>query len=547
MADIDRIKRNIGRMIDGGAAEDEIDTYLASEGVGLDQLRASAAPKTEPSTVADVAKSGGAGLVKGAAGLAGLPSDASGLIGQGINWVGKQLGFKDVSPQMAASNRGYGAQDVQSGIEQLTGPLYKPQTTAGEYAQTVGEFAPAALAGPGGIVRRAVTQAVVPGLVSEAAGQATKGSELEPWARLGGALAGPLALNAAARAVTPFPARAPGRQAMVNTLEQEGIVPTAGQRSGNKALQYAESTLGDYPLAGNAATRAAENQQGAFTSAALRRIGQTTEPTPANVNQAVQNIQNEFQRLSTSNVLRYDNQFATDLTQTLQRYMRKLPNQQREVIQDFLVDFSTFPGRMPGEVYQIARSDLSRMAHAARNTDPTYSDALRGLRNALDDAMRRSISPADRAAWDTARARWGSWRTIERAAKETDAAGNVKITPAALKQAVASRDPGGFARGQGDFNELARAGSEILRPLPQSGTTPRLVATGLLGALTGASGGVLPALAALGAPPLLGRALMSRPVQGYLGNQLAGRTRLSTGLPAGLLALLDQQRGLVAQ
>lgn len=40
MADIPKVKRNIQRMIDGGAADAEIDSYLADEGVSLDMLQA---------------------------------------------------------------------------------------------------------------------------------------------------------------------------------------------------------------------------------------------------------------------------------------------------------------------------------------------------------------------------------------------------------------------------------------------------------------------------------------------------------------------------
>lgn len=42
MADIAKVKRNIGRMIDGGATEAEIDMYLSQEGVSIEQLKAPA-------------------------------------------------------------------------------------------------------------------------------------------------------------------------------------------------------------------------------------------------------------------------------------------------------------------------------------------------------------------------------------------------------------------------------------------------------------------------------------------------------------------------
>ena len=40
MTDLAKVKRNIGRMIDGGASASEIDTYISQEGVTIEQLKA---------------------------------------------------------------------------------------------------------------------------------------------------------------------------------------------------------------------------------------------------------------------------------------------------------------------------------------------------------------------------------------------------------------------------------------------------------------------------------------------------------------------------
>jgi hypothetical protein len=66
--------------------------------------------------------------------------------------------------------------------------MYKPKTTAGEYTETVASFAPNAVA-PGSAINRA-GRVLLPGIVSEDAGQATKGTKWEPLARTAGALAG---------------------------------------------------------------------------------------------------------------------------------------------------------------------------------------------------------------------------------------------------------------------------------------------------------------------------------------------------------------------
>lgn len=377
-----------------------------------------------------------------------------------------------------------------------------------------------------------------------AADAAARGEDVGTAAGIGGAVGGalPLVGRAVQRAITPFPVRDPGRAGMVAALEREGVQPTAGQQLGNKALQYTESTLGDYPLAGGQATAASERSGQQYTRAALRRLGlQGDDITPAAVDRAVGNIENEFQRLSASTTIDFDRQMGNDIGATMNRYARKLPSQQREVIDNLVNDIVAQGRSMPGDVYQIARSDLSRMAQASRRTDPTYSDALRGLRNALDGAMQRSLTPQERGAWERARRQWTNWRILENAVKNTDAAGNVRITPAQLLQSAATRDRGGFGRGLGDFNELARAGKSILQPLPQSGTTPRAIAAGIMPAIMSPAG-LVPAAAGIAAPAIAGRAMMSRPGQAYLRNQLLATTpgAIAPG-QAGLLSLPAQQ------
>ena len=377
-----------------------------------------------------------------------------------------------------------------------------------------------------------------------AADAVARGEDVGTAATVGGLVGGalPLVGGAVRRAITPFPTRDPGRAGMVAALEREGIQPTAGQQTGSKALQYAESHLGDTPGAGGQATAAAERSGQQFTRAALRRLGlQGDDITPAAVDRAVTNIENEFQRLSSSTTINFDRKAANELGAAMNRYGRKLPSQQREVVNNIVDDIVGYGRSIPGDVYQTARSDLSRMAHASRRTDPTYSDALRGIRNALDGAMQRSLSPQERAAWERARRQWTNWRILENAAKNTDASGNVRISPAQLLQSAATRDRGGFARGMGDFNELARAGKSILQPLPNSGTAQRLFSAGL-GGMVMSPAGIPAAVAGLALPAVTGRAMMSRPGQAYLRNQLlaAGPGPVAPG-QAGLLSLASQQ------
>lgn len=179
------------------------------------------------STFEDVVRSFGTGVERGISGLATIPQAVASANDATINWAADRVSDlaetmgRDVTPQTrqqfrrsanemsrpllnAVSPLGAigdmlpSAERVDQAIDDvIPGERHEPQTTAGEYSRTVGEFAPG-LAFPGGATRtvlgqvgsRIATNVVAPALASEAAGQATEGTGYEPWARLGGAVAG---------------------------------------------------------------------------------------------------------------------------------------------------------------------------------------------------------------------------------------------------------------------------------------------------------------------------------------------------------------------
>jgi hypothetical protein len=162
--------------------------------------------ESSPSVAADVAKSGGIGVAKGAIGVAGLPGDIQSILHRHnpFDWLAQR--YAEAYPEQAAKNRalaekvGRGSDigemrpptssEIQHGVEGVTGKFYEPQTTAGQYAETIGEFAPGVVGGGEALVPRLIKRAVVPGAASEAAGEATEGTSLEPWARAGAGIIG---------------------------------------------------------------------------------------------------------------------------------------------------------------------------------------------------------------------------------------------------------------------------------------------------------------------------------------------------------------------
>lgn len=141
-------------------------------------------------TAIDAAKSLGTGLVKGVTGLAGLPGDISNLT---ILGLGKLHGQSpEEIARIQSTNPIPGSADITAAVERnVTGPLHESGSTVGDYAETIGEFAPAAFAGPGGLARKGA-MTVLPAVASQAAGDipGVKGSKAEPYVKFAAAVAG---------------------------------------------------------------------------------------------------------------------------------------------------------------------------------------------------------------------------------------------------------------------------------------------------------------------------------------------------------------------
>lgn len=515
-----------------------------------DELRAA---HQAASPVEDVVKSAASGAAKSLVNTPRSLRDLPELPTRALTWIAEHVLPEGVSSQIKGAREALQGLYVPDTIDRATAkveaaiPQHKPETKYGEYAQTAGEFvgSPLSYLGPGGIGAKVLT-ATTGGLGSEAAGQATAGSKYEELARLLGGAAGAAAPSAAARVVTPLPISA-RRQALVDTLHNEEVYPTAGQVTGRPALRYAESALGDYPGAGGKAAAAQERTAEQFTEAAMKRTGEVRkvpdEPVLANperMTAAADRIGNEFKALSARNTMVFDAPLVADIQRIATDYGRTLPAQQREIVGNYIQDLLNAashpaggPGLLAGDIYQRTRSRLTAQSNAMRQADGHFSSVLGEMRDALDNAMERSIqttNPADAGAWAAARRQYGNMKDIERgAAASGEQAAEGLLSPQQLRTGLAAgANRGRYARGQGDLAELVRAGNAILRPLPQSGTGPRVVSAAIpsaigsaAGALTGgAPGAALGSMAGVAAPAAIGRLLMSRPVQAYLGNQL---------------------------
>lgn len=495
------------------------------------------------------AKALGAGLVRGAVGLGTLPGNLESLVRAGAN---RAAGLVGVEPPVSPENLNPVTFDnLMTRLESRFGKLPEPQTTAEKYIRAVGEFAPAAIGGGASLGAKAA-QVVAPALASEAAGQATEGTSLEPWARVGGALAGGTAANLGARVVTPAPAD-PVRLSQVKELERQGVKSiTAGQRTGNERLKWVEDATTKFPGGGRMRQvneRAAEE----FTAAALSKAGiqGQTRATPEVLNKAFDDLGQQYGQVGKVARVVGDRGFAARLDDTVRRYNQTTSESARiPLVGDVANEIkrlSAPPGGMTGEQYLSFRSFLRKEQRAARN-DPKTHDALNRLVEQLDVQVIRNapknIRPEVAKFMKDLNEKYRNLKVLEDAAGGAgEAAAQGLISPAKLRQAVEKNSPKAYARGRGELSKLARSGEGVIKPLPSSGTaerglaqeivkSPSTVYSGIAGLVgTGSiEGAVLSGLAPWAINAMTSRGLSNPTVQRYLSNQvLPGRVGAEGG------------------
>ena len=518
--------------------------------------------------VGDVMRSGGSGFVKGVTGLADLPGKVIGGMATAATAGLEKLG---VNPEFAGAMRDsitgmpLGSGSVTSDAVDAVAPGvqgYQPSTTAGEFAQTAGEFL------PGGMLAKApMAFGIVPGLTSEAFGQMAEGqkfpantpliggTDVEPWARGLGALAGPSVYNAAAKAITPNPTD-PARIAAAQKLEGEGVRLTAGQKTGNVALRNREEYL-------PRTQQILQDQGDEFTSAALRRAGvQGVRAEPELMKSTFDRLGSAFDDLASRNKVIPDTELAQGKDAALRAYSDLTDAAPTQVLRDAAqrIDDALASGQpIDGSVYQSLRS---RLGKAKTSSDSALREGANAMLNALDDAMGRSIQATgnvdDIAAYSQVRQQYRDMLAIERAA--TSAGENTAlgiINPRQLRTATASQGRREYATGGRELGELARAGNAVMTQVPNSGTPDRLralinaltagpstVAGGVLGHTLGGGSPAITAastIAGLLAPAAKNAATGSAMGQRYLANQLL--TNRAENMSPQMLAIISTLLG----
>jgi hypothetical protein len=506
---------------------------LAAFAQYMPQKEAPAAPQEPVSTIADIAKSAGSGLLSGATALASLPS----YMGYGLDVAAVKIGLAPKgSAQQMAEMSFTSPQNIAKGVSALTmgAPEYQPKTTGGEYAKKIGEFVPSAAvfggASPASLLKLGVAPAVAAQTAGDLSEKAGVPSEYRPYVEFAASVLTPSVMNSLQRIGSPFAGADIERLNLAKTLQDYGVKPTAGQTVGSDALRRAEgSVVPSGP------------QLDQFTAAAMKSTGSNaTRALPKNLKAAETSIVNQMDDAVSGLNLKFDINTAQKADDVIKSYMADAPATtvvpRLQNIANAVIDSATGPSN------PIALSQLKSWRMGLRpsliSPDPATREAAHAIRDIIDDATAAALQQSGRvddvAKLATARVQYRNLLAIEDAASKSGELAKVGIIQPHTLDSAVIRTQGrrNYALGTGttDLAELSRAGAGVLAPMPTVSAGGSRVVEGVgrgaaaaagatAGSLFGTTGAALGGAAGIAAPETMQMLLRTPAMQKLLARQ----------------------------
>lgn len=273
--------------------------------------------------------------------------------------------------------------------------------------------------------------------------------------------------------------------ALAQRAKDLGIDVGVGAASDSPVIKYLDSVMRRLPFTGYG--KYDEANQQAFAKAVTNTFGEDApKVTPTVIDNAYNRIGQVFSNIGG----RYNVKLDPAMDQVLTDISRKAGEAgldagqtagiqaQVQKIRDIAANNN---GTIPGNVY-VNLTKRGESLDLLQGSRSTTSGQLGGqIRDALDDGLQRSASPADTAALQQARTQYKALKTVEPLTLRADAAGGVtpstgEISPAALLGRV-NQQYNNAARAQPGtipLLDLGRIGQRFLKDAPSSGTSERL-------------------------------------------------------------------------
>jgi hypothetical protein len=475
----------------------------------------------------------GAGAMRGAASLVGLPGTVGDLMSAGLQRAGLLTPNAPASPLSGGS--------LQESLADVTGGRseFRAPGTAGEYAATIGEFLPGAMGGPNTMLR----YGVLPAIGSETAGQ---GAEA-----LGAGETGQAIARAVGAIGTSLLASRPGAfvgddetARMSNVLRESGVDVSTGQGRGSQALMRMEGRL-----------QATDDQLAAVTEATMRRFGSNAKvATPTNLAAIEKSLVDQMDNAVAGATIVPNAAQASAAVDVAKSYVSRVPAGQLTPrvrgIANEIKALAAAGKDVPLSRLKTWRSDIGALTVSP---DAATREAAHALRTLLDDMTDTALTAAGRAndiqSLAKAREAYRDYIGVRDAASRAGAEAGI-LSPQALNQSmIRAQGREAYATGRSTpMTDFTRSAAATLRPAPA--TLPggvRSIAEALPAALgaAGAGGAIGAGLGPLGAivggvggalAPAVGQmAMRSPPMQALLRDPLRTITQTGRTVP-GLLA-----------
>lgn len=381
------------------------------------------------------------------------------------------------------------------------------------WATTLGEIAPlvaAPVLGRG--VMGAMATSAIPGLVEY--GTPQERGERGAAGAIGGAV-GAAAAKAVGRVAQPIRnAASESLDAAKAAADRLGVNLRVDELAQSRPLKWLTSALNDMPFSGGMAQREEQARRAAINQAGARALGQSgDEITPQLLAKAREETGATFDSILRNRKILLDKTFRGEVDGIVgSKVMRELRDEGTDAL---IGQFKNMPAgniKVSGDWFQQNKTALDAAIRGAYTKGENgKAMALEQFEDALIGAASRSMSKAEREAFQAAQKQWATLRMLETG--QVVEAGN--IMPGRLNQAMNSRYKAAYKEGKlpGELSDIGTL-AQTFKPMPQSGTAPRAMYSGFAGGAALAN--PIYTAGMLATPPLVQKFLQSEAGKKYL-------------------------------
>lgn len=306
-----------------------------------------------------------------------------------------------------------------------------------------------------------------------------------------------------------------GRQAGIDAAERLGLTLTAGQKTGSLGLQQVESVLSRTPGAAGLAKKIADKNAELLNLAGAKSIGLPADQaygtlSEASLGAAKNNLGGMFKEAVKGVDVPLSNNFFDSLA-AVDSKNRSLGAFMNPQVDDLVTKGLAMAaeGKVTGPAYQTIRSTLSKRASDAfRSGNSDLGQALKAVRDGLDEAAKGALTPEKKAMFNLAQEQYGNFKTLIK--------GNVikegNLNPALARNAMMQFNPTTFKTGLGNstMKDIAKVGESFGNKISNSGTPERTIMQNMM------FGNPLTGLPIVGGSYVMQKALQAPITQKYL-------------------------------